>query len=94
LGHTLDLKTVTSGGNGAFAATLALAVGGRLRAAIDGDQLRSHRVEVSVAPHVTLAAAAHRASVGSRLLFRARVLPRYRQNPAGGAPLETPLLRS
>jgi hypothetical protein len=67
--------TVTSGSNGAFAATLALAVGGRVRAAIDGDQVRSHRVEVSVAPRVTLAAAPHRLPAGSRVLLRARVLP-------------------
>jgi hypothetical protein len=69
------VETVTSGSDGDFAASLALAVGGRLRAAIDGDQVRSQRMEVSVAPRVMLTAASHRARVGRRVALRARVLP-------------------
>jgi hypothetical protein len=70
-----SVRTVTSGSTGDFSATLALAVGGRVRAAIDGGQVRSQRVEVSVAPHVTLTATSHRAPVGRRIALRARVLP-------------------
>ena len=72
--HTV--ATVTSGGDGAFAADLPLALGGRVRASIDGGQIRSAPVAVSVEPGLTLKAVPHRAKAGHAVRLRTRVRPR------------------
>lgn len=69
------IKTVTSGADGSFATGMPLAIGGKLRASIDGGQLRSHRVTVSVAPRITVAASRRRAPVGSHVTLTAHVSP-------------------
>jgi plastocyanin len=71
--HTV--ATPKSGSDGAFAATLTLAHGGKVRASIDGGQLRSAPVAVSVAPRLTITVSPHRTRVGRRVHLRARMRP-------------------
>ncbi len=70
-----DAATVTSGEDGTFAATIPLARGAKLRASIDAGQVRSGQLTVSVAPRLTLTAAAHRTTAGQKIAFHARLTP-------------------
>lgn len=70
-----DAATVTSGPDGSFAATIPLERGAKLRATIDGGQVRSGQLSISVAPRLTLKAP-HRTTAGHRISLRARLTPR------------------
>lgn len=67
--------TVTSGADGSFAATVPVARGGRLRAAIDGDQIRSATVALTVEPRLTVTVTPRRVAVGRFVSVRAHVSP-------------------
>jgi plastocyanin len=73
--HWHAVETLTSGSQGTFGTTLPLAAGGRFRASIEGDQIRSHRLVVTVAPSLTLTASSHRVAAGKRVRLHARVRP-------------------
>jgi plastocyanin len=67
--------TLTSGEDGTYAATLSLARSAKLRATIDGGQIRSGQVTVRVAPRLSFRAAAHRTHVGHTVVLRAALTP-------------------
>jgi plastocyanin len=71
--HTVT--TLKSGSDGVFAASLTLAHGGKVRASIDGGQLRSAPVAVSVAPRLTIRVSPHRTKVGRRVRLRTQMRP-------------------
>jgi plastocyanin len=70
-----DAATVTSDSAGAFAATIPLARGAKLRATIDAGQVRSGQIDIAVAPRLTLAPSTHRAKAGHVVGLRARLEP-------------------
>jgi hypothetical protein len=71
--HTV--VTVTSDAAGAFSAGLPLPLGGRFRASVEGNQVRSKPVRVKLAPQLTLSASPRRGKPGRRIRLRARVVP-------------------
>ena len=70
-----DAATLTAGPDGSFAASIPLERGAKLRATIDGGQVRSGQLSISVAPRLTLDGP-RRTTAGHRIALRARVTPR------------------
>ena len=68
-------STVSSAGDGSFAVTLALKRSAKLRASIDGGQVRSPVIAVSVSPVLGIVSVVRHTTVGKTLPVVAHLLP-------------------
>jgi hypothetical protein len=69
------VATLDGDASGAFSTSLRLASGARLRASIDGGQVHSANVGVSVLPVLTLTASPRKVAAGTPVSVRVRVKP-------------------
>ena len=67
--------TISSGDDGSFALVVALKRSGKLRASIDGGQVRSALIAVSVTPVLAIASVARRTTAGRTLPVVVRLAP-------------------